>query len=168
MIIGHGDIASVLKDKENRVFFASGVSNSQETRESEYQREIDLLMTMDRNRHIVYFGSLSIFYSDSRYAQHKRHMEELVKLNFKHYTIVRLGNISWGKNPNTIINFFYNKLKNNEPIEVRDVHRYIIDKEEFLHWVEMIPDWNVEMNITGLYLTINEIIEKYVNPRLNS
>ena len=168
MIIGRGDIASVLRDKENRVFFASGVSNSQEKRESEYQREIDLLMTMDRNRHLVYFGSLSIFYSDSRYAQHKKQIEDLVKATFKHYTIVRLGNISWGKNPNTIINFFYNKLKNKEPIEIRDVHRYIVDKEEFLYWIDMIPDWNAEMNITGQFLTTNQIIEKYVNPRLHS
>lgn len=162
MIIGHGDIASVLKDKKNRIYFASGVSNSQETRESEFQRETDLLLKQDKSQHIVYFSSLAVFYSDSRYAQHKKQMEELVKNNFKHYTIVRLGNITWGTNPHTIINFFRNRLIKNKPIEVRDEHRYIIEKEEFLHWMDLIPDWNCEMNISGQFLTIKEIINKYV------
>jgi len=39
MIVGSGDVASVLKDREDRVYFASGVSNSSETDESEYQRK---------------------------------------------------------------------------------------------------------------------------------
>jgi hypothetical protein len=41
-IVGNGDIASVLVDYPNRLFFASGVSNSLETREEEYQKEKDL------------------------------------------------------------------------------------------------------------------------------
>jgi len=53
-IVGSGDIASVLKDRDGFIFFASGVSNSQETRESEYQREKDLLMIQDKGKHIVY------------------------------------------------------------------------------------------------------------------
>jgi len=163
MITGDGDIASVLKDKEDRHYYAAGVSNSQETRESEYQRDASLLLQQDRNRHIVYFGSLSIFYTDTRYAQHKKYMEELVKKNFKHYTIVRLGNIEWGSNPHTLINFLRNKVKNGESLEIKKVRRYVVEKDEFLHWINLIPDWNAEMNITGQYLTVQEIIDKYVN-----
>ena len=159
MIIGNGDVASVLKDREDRLYFASGVSNSQETRESEYQREIDLLMKQDKFRHIVYFSSLSIFYTDTRYAQHKSHVEDLIKSNFKHYTIIRLGNILWGKNPNTLINH----LKEHPEAEIKDVYRYVVDKEEFLHWINMIPEWNCEMNITGQRLKVKQIVEKYVN-----
>ena len=104
-IIGDGDIAGVLKevDREDLLFFASGVSNSQETRESEYERELELLLKQDKNKHIVYFSSLVALYADSRYAFHKREMEETIKLHFPLYTIIRLGNIDWGINPNTII-----------------------------------------------------------------
>ena len=61
MIIGHGDIASVLADKEGMCYFASGVSNSAETDEKKYKREKDLLLGQDKRLHMVYFGSLSIF-----------------------------------------------------------------------------------------------------------
>ena len=46
MIIGNGNIARALKDidRDDLLFFASGVSNSQEDRESEYKREMELLL----------------------------------------------------------------------------------------------------------------------------
>src|SRR3990167_1749987 len=101
-IVGNGDIARALEGTDKDVlFFASGVSNSQETNEAEYQREKDLLLQQDRSRRLVYFGSLSIFYNDNRYAQHKREMEELIMQEFPKYTIVRLGNITWGTTPHT-------------------------------------------------------------------
>jgi nucleoside-diphosphate-sugar epimerase len=161
MIVGHGDIASVLKDREDRIYFASGVSNSLETRESEYEREKSLLLQQDKNKHLVYFGSLCIYYNDSRYTRHKLEMEELIKKHFSKYTIIRIGLITWGQNPNTLINFFRNKIKKREPLEVRDVVRYIVDKDEFLHWVGKIPSFNCEMNITGRIMTVKEIIKEY-------
>ncbi len=163
MVIGHGDIASVLPDREDRLYFASGVSNSQETRRSEYEREKKLLLGQDKYRHIVYFSSLSIFYTDTLYSQHKRRMEKLIKKFFPHYTIVRLGNITWGTNPHTIINYMRAQKKAGKTLEIRDAYRYLIDKEEFLHWINMIPEWNCEMNLTGQRLTIKQIVQKYVN-----
>src|SRR3990167_2748401 len=161
-IIGDGDIASVLPDRKDLLFFASGVSNSQETRESEYQREQDLLLKQERGWHIVYFSSLSVFYSKTRYASHKLDIEYLVKKHFDNYTIIRLGNITWGVNPHTIINYFREKVKRGETLDIQDTQRYVIDKDEFLHWINLIPGWNCEMNITGQPLTIKEIINKYV------
>lgn len=160
MIIGNGDIASVLKDREDILYFASGVSNSQETRQSEYQREIDLLLKQDKSKHIVYFGSLAIFYSDTRYVRHKRLMEELVKEHFKTYTIFRIGNIAWGKNPHTIINFFKNRIKNGEELEIRDEFRYVVNKEEFLYWIDLIPAWSCEINVPGWRMKVSKIVEK--------
>ena len=165
-IIGHGDIASALIDREDRLYFASGVSNSQETRRSEYEREKKLLLRQDTHRHLVYFSSLSVFYSDTLYIQHKRRMEKLIKSRFKHYTIVRLGNITWGKNPNTIINYFKQKLKNGEPLEIKNVYRYIITKSEFQHWLEMIPQWSCEMNLTGKRMLVKEIVKEIKAGRL--
>lgn len=165
MIVGSGDIASVLVDREDRLYFASGVSNSQETRESEFQREADLLLKQDRTKHIVYFSSLSVFYADTRYTQHKRKMEELVK-SFPHYTILRLGNIIWGSNPHTFINHIRSKIKNAEQVEIRDVYRYVIEKEEFLHWISLVPNWNCEISI-GKMMKVKEVVDRYIYSKLD-
>lgn len=167
-IIGRGDIASVLPNREDLLFFASGVSNSQETRESEYQREKDLLLSQPKNMHCVYFGSLSIFYSDTRYSRHKLEMERLVKEHFAGYTIVRIGNIAWGVNPHTLINHFKEMARSCEPLDIQDTVRYVVEKDEFLHWVNLIPIWDCEMNIPGRMMTIQEIVDTYVVPEFIS
>ncbi len=166
MIIGHGDIAHALKDvaaRENFIYFASGVSNSRETRESEYEREKDLLLSQNKNKHLVYFGSLAIFYnSETRYSKHKKEMEDVVRKNFPHYTIIRLGNITWGTNPHTLINFFKDAHRKGEELQIQDTYRYLVEKEEFLHWIEVIPEWNCEMNITGRRMKVIDIVNTYV------
>lgn len=163
MIVGNGDIASVLGevDKPNLLFFASGVSNSKEVLDSAYQREIDLLMKQDFSKHIVYFSSLSIFYNNNRYTMHKIQMERTIREYFHKWTIIRIGNITWGKNPHTIINFFRNKIKNNQPIEVRDEYRYVVELDEFLHWLKLIPTWSCEMNIPGRRMLVSQILNEY-------
>lgn len=165
MIIGNGDIASVLTDNDDLLYFASGVSNSKETRGSEFRREKQLLFqtaSANIDKRIVYFGSLAIFYSDTPYARHKRQMEACVKL-FPRYTIVRLGNITWGTNPHTLINYMRQQKLEGKPLDIQDTFRYIIDLEEFLYWVNLIPDWNCEMNLTGHRMTIREIVNQYVH-----
>jgi hypothetical protein len=163
-IIGHGDIASalIIREGDNKLYFASGVSNSKEDRESEYQREIDLLLSQDKSRHLVYFSSLCVFYSDTRYAKHKRQMEQLIKDNFDTHTIMRLGNITWGNNPNTLINYLKGRKETGEPLEIQDTQRYIIDREEFEHWIDMIPEWSCEMNVTGRRMTIQQIVDDLI------
>jgi len=158
LIVGEGDIASVLPEREDLLFFASGVSNSGEIDESEYQREKDLLLEQDPEAHVVYFSSLSVLNGMSRYIQHKREMESLVKENFDPYTIFRIGNITWGNNPHTLINY----LQNHPEAEIRDEYRYIVDEDEFLHWVDMIPPWSCEMNVPGRRLKVKEVVNEYV------
>lgn len=104
MVVGNGDIGSVLPEEKDLLFFASGVSNSQETREEEYEREFKLLLEQPRDAHLVYFSTLAVFYGDTRYVAHKLFMESTIKKEFPHYTIVRIGNITWGTNPHTLIN----------------------------------------------------------------
>ena len=161
MIIGHGDIASALSNRKDRLYFASGVSNSSEIRESEYRREINLLLKQNRKLHIVYFSSLAVLYGSNRYVSHKREIESLIKQEFPRYAIMRLGNITWGTNPHTLINYFRLQLKKGKSIKIQDTFRYIIDKDEFLHWIEMIPDWSCKMNITGRRMKVKEIVDEY-------
>lgn len=161
MIIGNGDIASVLPDKKDLLFFASGVSNSRELRESEYLREKKLLLAQEKRSHVVYFSTLAAFYGNNRYVKHKREMETLVKQEFFRYTILRIGNITWGTNPHTIINFFRNQLAKGKSIKIENTYRYIIDKDEFLHWIGMIPSWSCEMNCPGRRMKVSQIVDEY-------
>jgi nucleoside-diphosphate-sugar epimerase len=166
MIVGDGDLASIIPDRIDRLYFASGVSNSQEVRESQYKKEVDLLLSQDKDRKLVYFSTLAIFYANTRYTQHKLFMEKIIKKYFNNYCIFRIGNITWGDNPNTIINFFRNKIKNNEPIEIKDDYRYILSKKEFLHWLNLIPNFNCEINIPGEMIKVSEIVERIKNNKL--
>lgn len=161
MIIGSGDIGSVLKDREDVLFFASGVSNSAETRKSEFNREFNLLMNQDWNKHLVYFSSLSIYYSGSDYTRHKISMEHNIRFYFKNYTICRIGNIDWGCNPNTLINYLTRKISNDEPYEVKEVYRHIISKDEFLYWMDLIPvGLKNEMNIPGRRVFVPDLVKE--------
>ena len=164
-IIGRGDIASALTDDVLKIFFASGVSNSLCTNWYEFQREKDLLLKQNKFSHLVYFSTLSIYYADTPYTQHKKLMERLVKDNFAVSTIVRIGNITWGNNPNTIINHFKAKIKLGEPVELKDGYRYFIDKNEFAYWMGMVPDFSTEMNITGIRMEIKQVYNKLKNFR---
>lgn len=166
MIIGNGDLAQAIPDKKGLLFFASGVSDSSCTDEEEYQREINLLMEQPKDAHIVYFSSLGLLESDgtSRYYRHKYQMETLVKLNFQTYTIIRIGNISWGTNPHTLINY----LKAHPDAELKDEYRYICDKDEFYYWLKRIPVWSCEMNIIGERMRVKDVYRQYVAPFVKS
>jgi hypothetical protein len=161
MIIGNGSIAKVLNDRDDLVFFASGVSNSSCIDEREYEREFNLLKTVPTDKHIVYFSNLGIYYKQDRYTQHKRDIEEYIRNNYKSYTIVRIEVCEWVKTPNTILNVFKRQLAQGiEPI-IQDTTRYVLSLDEFKYWVEMIQSGvKNEMNILGRKLTISQIVEE--------
>jgi hypothetical protein len=158
MIIGHGDIAGVLPQRDDVTFFAAGVSNSRETNPANFRRELDLLLQQPRDRLLVYFSTLSIFYADSPYIRHKKNMEHAVKEHFPGYAIVRLGNITWGANPHTLLNFFAHCIRNNQPFEIRDEYRHLLTKADFLFWLDKIPvPGQTEMSITGKRMLVRDI-----------
>lgn len=160
MIVGNGDIAQQLyrADRPFVTFFASGVSNSKQDDEMEYEREIALLMKQPKDQHLVYFSSLCIYYSQTRYAQHKVRIERLIKDNFQTYTIVRLGNITWGKNKHTIINYFKWQHYKKETPSLENGHRFLLSEWEFCYWMQHLPiGTKHEMNIPGEMVSINEI-----------
>lgn len=125
MIIGNGMLANSLKkyDRNDVVFFASGVSNSQETEKSQFEREISLLHTMPdhhKDKKLVYFSTCSIYdhsKSESPYVKHKIRMEHIISENYKNFLIFRIGNaVGKGGNPNTLINFLKNAIETNKKI----------------------------------------------------
>jgi hypothetical protein len=163
MVVGNGDIAKTIidcgLDRDDVTFFASGVSNSKETRGEAFWREFDLLKyhSFDGS-HLVYFSSLSIYYSDSEYAAHKRGMEGEVQGRFDQFTIFRIGNISWGNNQNTIINYFKAEHAAGRTPLLKDEYRHVISKPEFIYWIKKI---NINardfINIPGEFIHVNEI-----------
>jgi hypothetical protein len=84
-------------------------------------------------------------------------MESIVK-TFDTYTIIRLGNITWGNNPNTFLNFF----KNNPNTPVFDEYRYMVEQDEFEYWLNKIPKWSCEINIVGKRLKVKDALKCYL------
>jgi hypothetical protein len=161
MIVGNGNIAKAILDRDDVTFFASGVSDSSCTDASQFQREIDLLIKQDRNKHLVYFSSLSIYRSDSAYNQHKKLMEDVVRSNFPYYTIFRVEVIEWGKNPTTIHNVFRKMIAQGEEPVIQDTLRYLITKDEFQYWLNLIPLFEKhEMNAPGQPHAIQDIYDR--------
>ena len=167
MIVGNGSIASVLTDRDDLVFFASGVSNSTCVDEKEYEREFNLLKTIPSDQHIVYFSNLGIYYKEDRYTNHKREIEEYIRDNFKSYTIVRIEVCVWAKTPNTILNFFKRQLKEGIEPTIQDTTRYVLSLDEFLYWVNLIKSGvRNEMNIFGRKMTIVQIVDEIKQGKL--
>lgn len=159
MILGTGDIAKILNDREGALFFASGVSNSSEFRPEAFSREIDLLMIQPQNLCIFYFSSISIYLKDSPYTAHKRKMERLIRSNWNNFNIIRLGNISWGTNPNTFINYLRAKKNAGEEIHVVDEYRYLISQEELLLLTDNLPlIGQNEINVFGKMAKVKDLI----------
>jgi hypothetical protein len=167
MIIGNGSIASVLEDRDDLVFFASGVSNSVCVDEKEYEREFNLLKTINTDQHVVYFSNLGIYYKEDRYTNHKKEIEEYIRNNFKSYTIVRIEVCVWAKTPNTILNFFKRQLSEGIEPTIQNTTRYVLSVDEFLYWVKMIKSGvRNEMNIFGRKMTIAQIVEEIKQGKL--
>ena len=142
MIVGKGDIAGIINDREGAIFFVSGVSNSRETRQEEFQREVDLLLTMDTSLCLFYFSSINIDRKDLRenlYLKHKLKMENLIKARFRFYNIIRVGNISWGSNPNTFINYIRNAINEGKDVEIKHEYKFVIDMEQVQLLTDFLP-----------------------------
>jgi hypothetical protein len=175
MIIGTGDIASILQNKWFSVtpfytVFAAGVSNQFETKQSEFEREELLLLRQNYDNHLIYFSTLGIYNPGvlSPFAKHKLVMEEKIKKLWKKYTIIRIGDIDWGKNPNGLLNTIRHRLANNLAIEIKDECRYIVSKEELLLWLVNFRQGEKDtINVPGRSIKMIDVIEmvKAENPK---
>ncbi|WP_415325251.1 hypothetical protein [Chryseobacterium sp. MMS23-Vi53] len=135
MIIGSGLIANSLKniDSDENLFFASGVSNSLETRSAEFEREFSLLknsIEKSSNSKLIYFSTLSVndlSKQNSHYVLHKLKIEDYIKAHCKNYLILRIGNIVGnGGNPNTLFNYLKNQIKNDSSFVVHTKARRLL------------------------------------------
>lgn len=139
MIIGNGLLANSIKeiDTDNVLFFASGVSNSLETRKDAFLREENLLVnhTLNQKNKFIYFSTCSIYdpsKKTSPYVLHKLNMEEIIRKNCTNYLILRVGNaVGKGGNDNTLINYLIQRIQHNEEITIHSkAERYLIDVDD--------------------------------------
>lgn len=155
MICGRGDIGKAIEDREGFLFYANGISNRYTITGLAKDKEEEEILTHARTlKMFVYISTLSIYYSESMYTAHKVMMERIIKQNFRNYCILRIGNITWGDNPNTLLNY----LKANPDAKREDVTRYLIDKDELNHWIGLIPRTGQhEFNITGKRVNVKTL-----------
>lgn len=183
MIVGRGLLASLFieNDREETVFFASGVSNSLENRPEEFLREENLIRTTiseNPDKTFVYFSTCSIYDSSktgSDYVLHKLKMEQLINNLCESYLILRVSNaVGKGGNPNLLMNYLIRSVNNNETINVHTkATRNIIDAEDIknitFHLLET-SELNKIINVAYLQnyaiIEILEIIERFYNKKL--
>ena len=184
MIVGNGLIASLFKntDQENVVFFASGVSNSLETKTSEFEREENLIkktITENPDKVFVYFSTCSIYDSSktgSDYVLHKLKMEQVIKNSIEKYLILRVSNaVGKGGNPNLLMNYLIRSVNEGETINVHTkATRNLIDVDDIKNITfKLLDKENVNKIINVAYLQnysiieILEIIERFYNKKLD-
>lgn len=164
IIEGNGDIASILEPRKDALFFAAGVSNSSCKDEYEYLREKMRLIASIKTANnmkmcLFYFGSIACFLTSNRYTKHKLEMEWLIRENSYNYNIIRIGNIDWGTNPNTFINFIKLKREKGEPVEIRDEYKYMISKEQLRLLTDNLPlTGRNEISVFGECKKVAELI----------
>lgn len=163
-IIGNGDIANVLNDRRQALFFAAGVSNSSCVSQYQFNREIRLLTEQPTDLCLFYFSSLSIYTKKSQYVEHKKQMEQIIRDRFENFNIIRIGNITWGDNPNTFINFFKRMIAHDKPFKIFNEYRYLISKEELLLLTDNLPlvGRNV-INCCGRIVKVQDVVNELIN-----
>lgn len=160
MIIGRGLIASLFRDidRPDAIFFASGVSNSLETKKEEFLREEQLIRkTIDENptKTFIYFSTCSIYDSSktgSPYVLHKLKMEQLIVGLCPKYLILRVSNaVGKGGNPNLLMNYLVRAVRNRDTINVHTkATRNLIDTED----VKNMTLWLLEHKITNKIMNL--------------
>jgi len=170
MIVGNGLIGSALLgiDSPEHLFFASGVSNSLETRKSEFEREQELLkryITEHPEKTLVYFSTCSIYDSsknNSQYVLHKLKMEQIIADSCKKYFILRVSNaVGNGGNPNLLLNYLVREIYSQNKITIHTkATRNLIDVKDVVAITQdIVENFSSNQIINLAYLQNFSIIE---------
>lgn len=187
MIIGNGLIAKLFaeNDREDVIFFASGVSNSLEKDSAQFLREETLIRnTMAENpeKKILYFSTCSIYDSskvESPYVLHKLKMENIISNHQSPFLILRVSNaVGKGGNPNLLMNYLTRSILNEEPItvftqakrnlidihDIRAITLDFLDKNEFNKIVNLAYLEN--FSTTEIIEQLAEVLGKKLNLKM--
>tara|TARA_Y100000590_G_scaffold120222_1_gene137646 strand:+ start:717 stop:1442 length:726 start_codon:yes stop_codon:yes gene_type:complete len=148
--------------------YAAGVSNSlceeKELFIKDKNRLNQFSKTIEEDGTLLYFSTCSIddpSRNKNFYIQHKLDIENFIKKNFKKFLIIRLSEVV-GKstNTNTLVNFFFDKIKKKEKFDLwADANRSIIDIEDV---VKILIDFlSINKKITNQIINI-------ANPKMST
>ena len=143
IIIGNGFLANkfrkylkLIKNK-NITIYAAGISNSSENNKKELIREVKKFKKFSKENlnKVVYISTCSINDSSrfkNKYVKNKLIIENIIKKKFPCYLIIRFPEIiGYNKNPNTLTNFFFNKLISKQLFYLfKNTKRNLIDVED--------------------------------------
>ncbi|HMG67429.1 MAG TPA: NAD(P)-dependent oxidoreductase [Chitinophagaceae bacterium] len=149
MLVGNGLIAKKFRgyvDDDQFLIFASGVSNSKNTLQTEFEREFELLKqcsTANNEKVFVYFSTCSVndpVECRSEYVRHKQNVEDFIRSNMEHYVIFRVSNlVGKSANPNTVLNFIAHNIRNTIHFDLwLHATRNLIDVDDFFSIVNHI------------------------------
>jgi len=154
------------------LFFASGVSNSNEINEEAFQKEETLLrnsLEEKGTKTFVYFSSCDVAnpqLSPKAYYQHKLKMENLVASFQGNFYIFRLPQVvGYGGNENTLINFLLNNIKNETSFEIYlRTEKNIIDIDDVytmaIHIIQHKKYLNSVCNIINTkYISVLDLVQ---------
>lgn len=184
MVIGKGMIArrfSDFIDRDDIVIFASGVSNSKETRPEPFARERQLVedtLAQCSGSLFVYFSTASIddpTEQGSPYVMHKLALEQLIADRATNHLLVRASNVVGGPgNPHTILNFFVDRIRQQEPFTIwQHASRNLIDIDDVYKVVTFYigepSTWNRTILVANPYsvnpLDLVQAIEAHTGQR---
>ena len=146
MIVGAGMMAKAVESIDNAscLYFCSGVSNSNEVDDLNYEKEVQLIAQFyGTNQKLIYFSSYFVnfdSYLSRKYYRHKLKIEKLIQDNFSNYLIFRLPQVvGFSKNKNTLTNFLYNSILSNSTIEVfKNAKRNVVDIDDVVKVINYV------------------------------
>jgi nucleoside-diphosphate-sugar epimerase len=174
MIIGSGFIANSFRksnfNAKNYIIFASGVSNSTEDKNKNFEREVKLVKKYSKLKKIfIYFSTISIYDNyrgQSLYVKHKLRIEKIIKKSFKNFYIFRLPQIAGvNKNKNTLLNYLYFNIKSQKTITIwSNSLRNILDILDVIKIVNFcLKDNKKKKNIINIMNPFNIHVMKIIN-----
>ena len=160
-IIGSGFIGSHFRKinnflkNEEVILYSKGISNSRVKSQTQLKKELKLIKQFYKRYHykrIIYISTACITDKNrnkSLYVKNKFKIENYIKKNFNSFLILRLPEvIGKSKNKNTLINFFYYKIKNRQKLILyKNIKRNIIDIEDVVKISKEIIKVNRKKNI---------------------
>ena len=144
------------KDNEGIIIFASGVSNSKDTRDDNFLREFQLLKQTLKDypdKIFVYFSTCSIQDDDlalTPYVIHKKNVEEYIKKNAPKHYLFRISNLAGvSNNPYTLLNYFILNILREQPLTVwKNAYRNIIGIDDMYALVNYFLQEKKNINST--------------------
>lgn len=183
MVIGNGLMSKAFSEYEQRddlLIFASGVSNSLEVDQTEFDREFELLKSLIQKHpthKFIYFSTVSININPSKqspYIKHKVFVENYIRSEVDNYLILRVSQVVGnGGNLSTIMNYLVYNVSNATKFDVwQNAERNIIDIDDVKYIVDHLIKLPIQNKIINIALRENirvvelvKLVENYLKKK---